>query len=233
MKKTRWQVIKMLRRIIFAAGIGLSAAAGCGDGMPVDLPPDALLVSETPIEQDQSSRQDASGTLPGTSPIVAYEFDKDGDGNPEYTETGESNDGAFDGVADMLFEEPGDYTPTVTAIDAAGLSDSDSSYVGVGFGGEAQRAYDYIEGFLTGIGYSCTQNQDFQLFNPLTGQMTAYTGMKAEISDIVMYVLYDPGSLSQEQRDTLAARESEGIEPYTRVIERSHSPLTIESVLSE
>ena len=220
----------MWKKILIALGIaGSAAGAGCDYGTEE---PAAYLVDDSPAERLEEVTLDASASDPGSSSIDRYFFDF-GYGAGFYSETPtNAPDGAFDGIASNIYLSPGDYEATVTVRNSDGLSDIASTIVRVGYGDNSAGAYSRIDAVLTGIGWTCTQNQDFQLFNPATGQMTAFNGLKAELSDEVFHVIYDWTSLTQEQRETISARNAEEMEPETVIIRRYDSPDTIESILS-
>ena len=177
---------------------------------------------------------DASASSPGSSQIIKADFDFDGDGTHDYTETASNApDGSFDLMTIASYPNEGDFTPAVTITNEEWLEDSAFGDVDVGYGNDSAGAYTQAEEVLSGAGYLCTQNQDFQLFNPLTTQMTAYTGLKAELSDTIIYVIYDWNSLTNEQKDTINTRASQGMDdPQVVILGRTDSPDTIDSILA-
>ncbi len=221
----------MWKKLLIALGIGSAAVgAGCDDFGYED--PTAYLVDDSPAERLEEVTLDASASAPGSSSIESYFFNF-GMGAGSYVETPtNAPDGAFDGIASNIYLSPGDYDATVTVRNADGGSDIAAATVEVGYGDNSAGAYSRIDSILTNIGWACTQNQDFQLLNPATGQMTAFNGAKAELSDEVLHVIYDWENLTQEQRETISARNAEAMEPETVIIKRYDSPDTIESILS-
>jgi PKD repeat protein len=90
---------------------------------PEQAPPSAALgVSPpNPVQVEQAVSFDASGSLPGSSPIASYQWDF-GDGNSAAGGPQESHQ----------YSAPGTYTATVTVIDENGLSSSASQEIQVG-----------------------------------------------------------------------------------------------------
>lgn len=225
----------VLEKLAYAAPAA-AFAGGCGDdgsGGPVynpyNPPVAVVYVDQTQGPKPHTVTIDASASLGGTVHIDP------GDGSPIETEVlgVSASDGNPDGIRQHTYTQEGDYTVEAIAENSAGeLSDPDAEEVDVGFGPDRQGALDYIEAYLTNEGYNCTQGQDFQVFNPVTYGMTAYNGLKAELSDEILYFLYDSSNLTQEQLDTIAARASEGMDmPRIITIEPDQSPNTIDDLL--
>ena len=197
------------------AGLAALVAGGtaCDGGGEDPVPPTADLIA-TPADgaKPLDVSLDASASTPGNGRITRYGFDFDGDGLEDYAED-ESNapDGTFDGQTTAPYPDAGDFVPSVTVEGTTGSDLAEAPPVGVGYGGDEPGLIDYVNALLTAEGYTCTLDQDFQLFNPSTGLMTAYTGLKAELSAEIIYVPDNWASLTAEQLATLTARENEGI----------------------
>jgi PKD repeat protein/uncharacterized protein YraI len=89
---------------------------------PEAAPPSAALgASPNPVEVGQAVTFDASGSLPGSSPIASYGWDF-GDGT---NATGGSQE-------THQYSAPGTYTATVTVVDENGMSSSASQEIQVG-----------------------------------------------------------------------------------------------------
>lgn len=225
---------------IAAFASAVVGAVGCSSEDPDPIPPGypvaELVISPSPSAKENEVTLDASASQPGDSDIIEARFDFDGDGNADYTESESSApDGNFDLQTTHTYSSEGDYAPTVTVMNRNSKETMKQVLHGVGYGTDKTGAIAYIDQVFADNDHYTYRDWFFQLLNPSTGQMVGFTA-DIEGEDIntaeSTYVIYDSSTLSQEQLDTLAARQAEEMyEPKVRVVEPVDSPQTIEFML--
>jgi len=229
-----------LGRGLFWTASGLYVLFG-GGGCSSEPPPPGTPQAQLTLTPQKGGKPldvllDASGSVPVEGYIRKYSFDFDGDGNPDYEENDVfSPDGTFDGQTTHQYIDEGDYAPAVTVENSVGKKDIAQELLGVGFGAEKAEAINYIDQYFVDNYQNTQKDVDFQVWDPVAGIMVAYT------ADIEGYdpatgkttcVIYDSDNLTQQQKDTITARETEGLdEPAIVLIEPEDSPQIIESLV--
>ena len=228
------------RPIVLAVDtVFLLVALGCGDtgggGGSSGSVNASLFANPQRGGQPVATLFDASATT-APKPINKYEFDFDGDGTPDYTETpGDASDGAFDGMTTANYPAPGEYPAEVTVTDEGGNVGTAAVTMYVGFEDELTDLVTHVMDTFTNASYTPTDNtggsdslhildlRDFQNIVPVDYSYDVY-GISFDGTDEVFVIYNWDDTLHQP---ILTADDYDIINAYNAEMEATGDPQRI------